>query len=324
MPIESAGMVDVAAAVIQRPDGSFLLGQRPGGKVYAGYWEFPGGKVEPGEDVAHALARELREELGIEVRRAYPWIVQRFVYPHAHVQLHFYRVVQWSGVPHPHEEQALAWTSVDDLQLSPILPANGPILKALSLPVEMAITRAGETGADAQLQRLDSALAAGLRMVMIRERPLPDRQWHAFAQAAIERVRATGGRVIVNDTLRRASWIGASAIHMNCAELMQASRRPDFDLCGASCHDASQLERAQALALDYAVVGPVLPTPSHPAAAGLGWERLAGLIAGCTIPVYAIGGMHRSHLERAWECGAHGIAMMRAPWPADPTLIPDR
>jgi len=324
MPDESAGMVDVAAAVIQRSDGSFLLGQRPSGKVYAGYWEFPGGKVEPGEGVAHALARELREELGIEVRRAYPWIVQRFVYPHAHVQLHFYRVVQWSGTPHPHEDQALAWTRVDDLQLSPVLPANGPILKALSLPVEIAITCAAQTGTDEQLRRLDRALASGLRSVMIRERTLPETQWRAFAERVMERVQGAGGRVIVNDTLGRTAWIGASAIHMTSAELMRSSQRPDLALCGASCHDASQLERAQALALDYAIVGPVLPTPSHPDATGLGWERLAALIAGCTIPVYAIGGMHRGHLERAWECGAHGIAMMRAAWPGDASLIPDR
>ena len=317
-------MVDVAAAVIQRPDGSFLLGQRPGGKIYAGYWEFPGGKVEQGEDVVHALVRELREELGIEVQRAYPWIVQRFVYPHAHVQLHFYRVVQWTGTPHPHEEQALAWTSMDDMQLSPILPANGPVLKALSLPTEIALTRATEIGIDAQLRNLEPALASGVRMVMIRERQLLAAQWSGFAKEVIERVEAAGGRVVVNDTIERARVVGARAVHLTSMELMQASSRPDVALCGASCHDAIQLERAQSLALDYVFVGPVLPTPSHPSAAGLGWERFAALIAGCSLPVYAIGGMRRSHLERAWECGAHGVAMMRAPWRAAATLTPAR
>jgi 8-oxo-dGTP diphosphatase len=88
----SAGIVRVAAAVILRADGRVLLAQRPPGKAYAGYWEFPGGKLEPGESPRAALDRELHEELGLRVRRAAPWLVQRFVYPHAHVELHFFRV----------------------------------------------------------------------------------------------------------------------------------------------------------------------------------------------------------------------------------------
>jgi 8-oxo-dGTP diphosphatase len=311
------GLVQVAAAVIQRSDGSFLLGQRPAGKVYAGYWEFPGGKVEPGEPIAHALARELDEELGIDVVRAYPWIVQRFVYPHAHVELHFYRVLQWRGEPHPHEDQALAWISIHDLNVAPILPANGPVLKALALPSHLAITCASELGARVQLERLDAALAAGLRLVMIRERQMPTAQWSRFAAAVLERTRAAGATTIVNDTAERGAQAGADGMHLNSMQLMRCTRRPDMPLCGASCHDAAQLERAQALELDYAIVGPVLPTASHPGAAGLGWDGLSRLIAGATLPVYAIGGMLPEHLECAWQRGAHGVAMMRAPWARD-------
>ncbi len=102
-------MVEVAAAVIQRADGSFLLAQRPQGKVYAGYWEFPGGKVEAGERAAGALARELNEELGVVVETAYPWITRVFTYPHATVRLNFFRVTWWRGEPHPREHQAIAW-----------------------------------------------------------------------------------------------------------------------------------------------------------------------------------------------------------------------
>src|ERR1700712_2750601 len=92
--------VEVVAAVLQKPDGTFLLAQRPAGKVYAGYWEFPGGKVEPGEAPAAALARELHEELGIDIQRAYPWITREYDYAHAAVRLRFYRVTDWSGELH--------------------------------------------------------------------------------------------------------------------------------------------------------------------------------------------------------------------------------
>ena len=119
-------MVEVAAAVIQRPDGTFLLAQRPQGKVYAGYWEFPGGKVEPGEPAARALARELHEELGIEVERAYPWITRVFTYAHATVRLNFFRVTRWQGEPRPREDQTIAWQTPGARMVSPMLPANAP------------------------------------------------------------------------------------------------------------------------------------------------------------------------------------------------------
>src|SRR5262249_56458510 len=119
---------------------------RRGRKVYAGYWEFPGGKVETGEPVAAALSREIREELGVEIERADPWVTRVFVYPHATVRLHFYRVDSWSGELRALEHDAIAWQHPDATDLVPMLPANGPVLRALSLPDEYAITRIGELG----------------------------------------------------------------------------------------------------------------------------------------------------------------------------------
>ena len=100
-PIEKSKIVEVAAAVLQHPDNSFLLAQRPSDKIWAGYWEFPGGKIEPGETPHHALVRELREELGITVTTAYPWLTRVYTYPHATVRLNFFRVTAWSGELHP-------------------------------------------------------------------------------------------------------------------------------------------------------------------------------------------------------------------------------
>ena len=90
-------LVDVSAGVLLRPDGCYLLGQRAQDTVYAGYWEFPGGKVEPGETPAQALCRELDEELGIRVTHLRPWLRREHVYEHAHVRLHFFEVAGWEG-----------------------------------------------------------------------------------------------------------------------------------------------------------------------------------------------------------------------------------
>ena len=116
----------VAVAIIERVvDGrhQVLFAQRPPGKAYAGYWEFPGGKIEAGETVIDALIRELNEELGIQVRTAALWRSERFSYEHAHVELNFCRSADWSGEPHGREGQAFAWQSPNAITLSPLLPA---------------------------------------------------------------------------------------------------------------------------------------------------------------------------------------------------------
>lgn len=124
-------VTEVAVGVVVRADGSFLLGQRPDGKPYAGYWEFPGGKIEVGETVAQALARELDEELGIAVHACAPWRVLEHDYPHAYVRLHFYKVTDWSGDPVGREGQAFCWATVP-VAVAPLLPATVPVVAWLT------------------------------------------------------------------------------------------------------------------------------------------------------------------------------------------------
>lgn len=121
-------MVDVAVGVLVRPDGQFLLTSRPPGKVYAGYWEFPGGKLEAGETVEQALRRELHEELGIAIASAVPWQQEVVDYPHALVRLHFCKVFDWTGVLQMREGQSFAWQDLP-VQVTPILPGTVPVLE---------------------------------------------------------------------------------------------------------------------------------------------------------------------------------------------------
>jgi 8-oxo-dGTP diphosphatase len=300
--------------VITRPDGCFLLGQRPAGKAYAGYWEFPGGKIEAGEAPLPALARELREELGIEVEAAYPWLTRDYDYAHAAVRLRFFRVVKWSGTLHGRESQRFVWQAPDAISVDPLLPANAPILRALRLPPVYAITRAAELGPAELLRRLEQALAGGLRLLQVREKELGEKELRDLAARVIERARAHGARVLVNGNLKLARELGADGVHLPSAQLKETRLRPDLALVGASCHDADELARAQALGADFVVLGPVAPTPTHPGAAGLGWARFAALLKDCPLPVYALGGLKPADLETAWRHGAHGISMMRAAW----------
>lgn len=126
MPPVAVSPIDVAVGILMKPNGDVLLGQRPDGKSYAGYWEFPGGKVEPGESILDALKREFVEELGIAVVSAEPWCGIEHVYPHAHVRLHFYISRDWRGEPQSLEGQAFAWQGSVDVE--PLLPATIPLI----------------------------------------------------------------------------------------------------------------------------------------------------------------------------------------------------
>ena len=306
--------VEVAAAVIQREDGRFLLGQRPAGKVYAGYWEFPGGKAEAGEPAAAALKRELHEELGIAIERAYPWVTRDYDYAHAAVRLRVFRVVRWSGTLHGRESQQFAWQQPGAIDVSPMLPANAPILKALTLPAVYGISNAGDRGTPEFLRRLEGALAGGLRLLQLREKEQTPDALAQLAAGVIARARAHGARVLVNGEPSLAERLGADGVHLAARNLMALRARPPLNLVGASCHDAAELERAAAIGADFVALGPVLATPSHPGVATLGWQKFAELIRDYPLPVYALGGLARADLETAWDAGAHGIAMMRGAW----------
>lgn len=311
----SVRMVDVVAAVIERPDGSFLLAQRPAGKVYEGYWEFPGGKVEAGEQFSDALARELDEELGIRVQRAFPWITRVHTYPHATVNLHFLRVTRWEGEPHPREGQSLSWQYHSSLGVSPMLPANAPVLKALRLPTHMGITHAWESGVERALAELGAALGRGLRLVQIRERSLGASARKEFASHVVGALQQVGGIAVINGDPSLATALGAG-LHLTSAELVTLSSRPDVEWCGASCHNATELARVRDLGLDYALLGPVHATASHPGAAALGWRAFADLAREFSVPVIALGGLQEMEFEDARSNGAHGIAMVRGAWTA--------
>ncbi|OFZ86211.1 MAG: DNA mismatch repair protein MutT [Betaproteobacteria bacterium RBG_16_66_20] len=309
-----AKVVEVAAAVIERPDGSFLLAQRPSGKVYAGWWEFPGGKVEAGEPAERALARELHEELGIDVRTAYPWITRLHAYEHATVRLNFFRVMEWSGEPHPRENQAFVWQRLDAPMAEPMLPANAPVLASLALPREYAVTDAENFGVRDMLLRVRLGLEQGLKLIQVRDKNLADRE--AFARAVLQLSKPFNAKVLINSGPGAKDGMHAmgDGIHFTARHLMALTERPAHGLAAASCHTRQELERAMQLELDFAVLGPVRRTASHNGAATLGWDGFAAIARGASIPVYAIGGMRREEIEAAWRAGAHGLAMISGAW----------
>jgi len=307
-------IIDVAAAVLLREDGAFLLAQRPPGKVYEGYWEFPGGKIEAGETPLHALCRELYEELGITGITAHPWLERVFTYPHAVVRLHFFRVFAWQGEPHGHEGQQLSWQRLPLLSVAPLLPANAPILRALELPGLYAISNAAELGREEFMRRLERTLQNGLRLLQVREKNLSEETMAQFADQVVRLAHRYDTKVLINSDAELARRVGADGVHLTAAQLHECQDRPAFAWCSASCHNTTELQHAWELGFDCALLSPVLPTQSHPGAAHLGWKKFAEMLAGTTIPVYALGGLTAADLPVAQQHGAHGIALLRQAW----------
>lgn len=304
--------VAVAVAILIKPNGEFLLAQRPEGKVYAGWWEFPGGKVEPNENVIDALKRELHEELGVDITHAYPWLTIRHSYEHANVRLHVYRVTQWSGEPHGKENQAFQWQSISNLTVSPLLPAAAPMIKALALPNVYAITNAEELGEAEFFRRLDRALDNGLKMIQVREKKFTSEQLKNFTEKVIAKAHAQNTKVLLNTEMDLAKTLQADGVHLTSTQLMAIKVRPAFSLVAASCHNQIELQQAEILGCDFVVLGPIQPTQSHPEAKILGWEGAAKLIEDYSLPVYALGGMQESDCETAWVNGFHGVSIQRA------------
>lgn len=306
-------MIEVAVGILIQPDGRVLLASRPEGKPYPGYWEFPGGKLEAGETSAQALTRELHEELGIEVERADPWMIQVFEYRHATVRLHLHRVRAWRGEPHGKESQQLAWIDPAVLTVEPLLPANFPILRALALPARYGITDISRMG-DAFWPALTQALQGGLKLLQVREKTVAAATRRVWVEQVLAQARPAGAQVLVNRDIELAVAVGADGVHLNADQLTTLNARPQLPLVGASCHTADDLRRAAALGCTFAVLGPVLPTPSHADAAALGWSGYAELIRDTAIPVYALGGLDWSALDTVCRLGGHGVAAVRAAW----------
>lgn len=322
LPLSSQGegkCIHVVAGVIRDARGQVLLARRTEGRDLAGLWEFPGGKVEPGEAPAAALARELQEELGIHAAIGAPLIRVPQRYPDKRLVLDVHDVAH-RGTPRGLEGQALAWVAPADLPDYPMPPADRPVVAALLQPAQYLVTPA-PIDAASWLAGLEVALAGGVRRVQLRAPGLDAATWTRLAAAAVACCRAAYAEVLVNGDAVLATRLQAG-LHLRAAQLHEAgtqraiaSVRAQGGTVGASCHDVADLQAAQALGCDFAVLGPVQATASHPGAQGIGWTRFAALREGVSLAIYAIGGLGPGDLEQARWHGGQGIAAIRALWP---------
>ncbi len=316
-----AGFLHVAAAVILDGAGHILLARRPEHLHQGGLWEFPGGKVEPGESAMQALRRELEEELGISVTRARPLIRIPHAYPDRKVLLDVWRVDGFTGEAHGREGQPLRWIAPEELGAFAFPAANRPIVTAARLPDTYLITPdPGGVGEWAVfMSQLNRALEGGIALVQFRAHSLSDAEYVRHAREVRAACAVHGARMLVNRSPEVMEAVEAHGLHLPSRLLMAARARAIAAdrLLSASCHDLEEVKHAGTIGCDFAVVSPVEPTRSHPGAATLGWCGLRALTEQSSIPIFALGGMTPGDLEQVWNQGAQGIAAISSLWGAD-------
>ena len=351
-----APRIHVVAGVLFDASGRVLVAQRPEGTHLAGRWEFPGGKLGPGESREAGLARELAEELGIRVLAACPLILVEHRYPDRDVVLDVWSVGSYSGEPHGREGQPVEWRDVRSLDAADFPPADAPVLTALRLPRRYLVTPEPGRDWNAFLDRLAARVDQGFDLVQLRAKSLEEPALIELGRRAAEVCRRGGATLLVNAAPGIAWRCGACGVHLTSRRLagmirersaadggsfadphdrahrgavlsaatadrgsgagrglLDAQKGRRF-LAAASCHDAGDLERAWAAGCDFAVLGPVRETPTHPGAPVLRWDGFGRLARGAGMPVFAIGGLGDGDVVAARRSGGQGVAAIRAFW----------
>ncbi len=311
----SSERVHVAVGAIFNNVGEVLISQRAKDCHQGGLWEFPGGKLEQGESAQAALARELEEELGIQVQQCRQLIRIPHDYADQRVLLDVWRVTHFDGTASSREGQPLCWINPVSLDERIFPQANLPIIKMLQLPDKYLITGTYKDQADFR-QRLQIALDQGIRLLQLRAASEDVDEYALLVKNTLEQCRPYGAKLLLNASPTEFAEHRADGLHLNSTRLMACDQRPvgkDKYLC-ASVHNETELAQANRIGVDFIMLSPVLPTQSHPGAPTLGWEGFQALVEKSHCPVFALGGMERCHLELAREKGAQGIAAITAFW----------
>jgi 8-oxo-dGTP diphosphatase len=305
----------VAVGVIQDSNGRILIARRPQHLHQGGLWEFPGGKVNAGEDVIIALQRELHEELGIDVTQTRPLMTIEHDYGDKRVFLDVHSVTVFSGKASGREGQAVQWVSIDKLNEFDFPAANRGIVNALRLPDRYMITGEFSDNADC-VAKIRRAMQQGVRLVQLRAKHLAEPDYLALAERVMA-LQAENVVVLLNTTAEIFERTDAMGLHLSSQGLMQLQRRPIAanKLLSVAVHNDRELARAKQVGADLLLISPVMSTASHPHVPAMGWAGFTKLVAMANVPAYALGGMTLADISIAQEHGGQGIAAIGALWP---------
>lgn len=311
---EPKTVIQVSVGIVANAAGELLIAKRPAHWLGGGFWEFPGGKIEPNEDSVTALKRELQEEVGIAVAECSPLISLTHEYPERIVVLHAWQVKSFSGQATGLEGQEICWRYPDALNQINMLPANRAIVVATQIPDTYLITP------DCQdktlfLKHLATILASNaIKLVQLRSKNLNGEQYISLARESLAICREYQVALLLNHAdVDILNIVDADGIQLTSSQLYQYEQRPvpAEKWLAASCHDLAQIAQAEKIGADFLTISPVKDS-SHKE--GIGWQAFADLIAAANLPVYGLGGLSSNDIAVAKRYGAQGIAAIRSLW----------
>lgn len=307
--------VEVAIGILRSREGRVLLSQRRIGSHLEGLWEFPGGKVEPGETSFQALIRELHEELGIRVLYATRHLSITHRYPEIMVRLQVYRVEHWEEEAFSREGQVVCWFDPLEINELPTPEASRSIIHSLMLPEYYYITPdpgVSESTSKA-IEQISEQMSLGkIQLLQIRAPSLVPKEFRIFSEKLSSVAASNSIDCLINSRGYNAANHSNCGIHLTQQDLYLLQERPNCSgWVAASIHDRDGLFRAMSLPVDFVTLGPVFPTQSHPGEPTLGLQGFGDLCQQSSVPVYALGGLGREDLDRIQEKGGQGVAGIR-------------
>ena len=315
--VEAKPAIHVALGVVLQ-DHQVLVGRRNSELHLGGCWEFPGGKVEESETPRQAVVRELKEEVGLIIKEtdAEQLIEFEWFYDTQRYFFSVYTIKAYSSEPSLHFYQSLEWQAVSELKASDFPPANSVIIKALSLPTCYLITPSQLNLATIE-QGLDTAFQLDISLAVFRSTKLDSRTYIEYARRLLSQNPIFSNRLLIHNHPTQVDVLNAAGVQISAEHAKKYRCRPvsKETRLAISCHNQAELEHACRLEADFALLGPVKATPSHPDSPALGWETFKTLVKDLAMPVYAIGGLKLSDLMDCRTYGAQGIAAIRGFWP---------
>jgi len=299
--------------VLVNASNKVLVARRHAHLHQGGLLEFPGGKLEEGEERFAGLQREFAEELGMQIEAAYPIRQITYHYTDKSVLLDVWSITDFSGEPRGLEGQPVYWFPVDELDAENFPAANKAIIDDLTLPDRLAITP--DCGTWPELQaHLDGYLEQGIDLIQLRQKRVSAAEYQPLYRQTRSYCAANGVRVMYSHEQMPDEGAGViDGMHCSAGMLLELSQRPigQDQLFAASCHGIDELRKAESLGADYAMLSPVHKTKNYEPEHLLGWSGFEELRGQVSLPVYALGGLSIDDLQRARKAGAQGLAGIR-------------
>ncbi|MCS5591301.1 MAG: Nudix family hydrolase [Gammaproteobacteria bacterium] len=302
---QNSRIVKAVVGILRNADGEILIAERRPDQFMGGYWELPGGKIEDGESNEVSLARELKEELGINISAPSLMHTMCHHYEEKTVYLWIYTIDAFDGEAGGAEGQNITWCTTQKLNDFSLLPTMKAIIHKICLPDRYWITPKNEPE-KALLEQLQAHISSGAKLVQLRAKTALNPQ---FIKHFYEVCRASNTKLILN-TIDKTFKEECDGWHLTTKELLLLNERPcaEDKLLGASTHNENEGKRAESIEADYISIAPVEVTKSHPYRAPLGWAKAEELVDKSNLPVYLLGGMSRQTLKRSLSIRAQGVA----------------